>query len=97
MTFMFRLFWISCGVLSLVIGMLGIMLPLLPTTPFVLLAAALFAKSSTRLYNYLIKNKYFGPMIISWQDTGTIPPRAKIVSALFMSVSVIASIIYLVF
>lgn len=92
-TYLFRLFWISCGILSLIIGILGIMLPLLPTTPFVLLAAALFAKSSTRLYNYLARNKYFGPMIISWQETRTIPPKAKIVSALFMSVSIIPQLL----
>lgn len=95
-TYLFRIFWILGGILSLIIGILGIMLPLLPTTPFVLLAAALFAKSSTRLYNYLATNKYFGPMITSWQETRTIPPRAKIVSALLMSMSIIASIIYLV-
>jgi len=95
-TYLFRLFWMICGVLSLIIGILGILLHLLPTTPFVLLAAALFAKSSTRLYNYLATNKYFGPMIISWQETRTIPPRAKIISTLLMSISIIASIAYLV-
>lgn len=95
-TYLARLFWITCGILSLFIGVLGIILPLLPTTPFVLLAAALFAKSSARLYNYLAANKYFGPMIISWQETRTVPPKAKIVSGLFMSLSVLASIAYIV-
>ncbi len=94
-TILFRLIWLTFGFLSLIIGILGVILPLLPTTPFILLAAALFAKSSTRLYNYLAENKYFGPIIISWQETRTVPPRAKIISGLFMSVSVIASIAYM--
>lgn len=92
---MFRLFWIFCGILSLIIGILGIILPLLPTTPFVLLAAALFAKSSKTLYNYLISNKYFGSIIINWQENRIVPPRAKIILGLFMIISIIASIIYL--
>lgn len=96
-TLLFRLVWIFFGIVSLIIGLLGVILPLLPTTPFVLLAAALFAKSSTRLYNYLAANKYFGPMIISWQETRTVPPKAKIISGLFMSVSVIASIAYVLY
>ncbi len=91
---MFRYFWIAIGILSLILGILGIVLPLLPTTPFVLLAAALFAKRSTRLYNYLITNRYFGPVIKSWQETRTIPLRAKIILVVLIGISVVVTIIY---
>jgi len=90
-----RLFWVTLGIISLIIGIIGIVLPLLPTTPFVLLAAALFAKSSTKFYEFLIQNKYFGPIIKDWKENRTIPPRARITAALMMSVSILAIIIYL--
>lgn len=93
---MSRLFWLTCGFISLTAGIIGIILPLIPTTPFVLLAAAAFAKSSKTFYGYLVNSKYFGTMIKSWQENRTIPPRAKIISVVFMSASVIASTIYLV-
>ena len=93
---MIRLFWLTCGVLALTLGIIGIILPLLPTTPFVLLAAAAFAKCSTTLYDYLAKNKYFGTIIKSWEENRTIPLRAKIISALMMSISLMISIIYLI-
>lgn len=94
--YLFRFFWLTCGILSLTLGIIGIILPLLPTTPFVLLAAASFAKSSTTLYDYLVKNKYFGTVIKSWEENRTIPLRAKIASALMMGISIIVSIIYLI-
>ena len=92
---MFKIFWLIFGMLSLIIGIIGIVLPLLPTTPFVLLAAALFAKSSNAFHDYLVKNKYFGAIIKDWQENRTIPLRAKITAVLMMSISVIVSIIYL--
>lgn len=94
--YLFRIFWLTCGILSLTLGIIGIILPLLPTTPFVLLAAASFAKSSTKLYGYLADNKYFGAIIKSWEENRTIPPKAKIVSAILMSMSIIVSMIYIV-
>ena len=93
---MFRIIFLIFGVLSLAIGIIGIILPLLPTTPFVLLAAASFAKSSTRFYDYLVKNKYFGAVIKSWEENRTIPPKAIIASVLMMSISLVFSIIYLI-
>ncbi|SIQ12475.1 hypothetical protein SAMN05880558_10279 [Aeromonas sp. RU39B] len=55
------------GVLSLLLGIIGIVVPLLPTTPFVLLAAALFARSSPRFHHWLLNQRHFGPMIDDWQ------------------------------
>ncbi|ENY71603.1 hypothetical protein G114_12328 [Aeromonas diversa CDC 2478-85] len=56
------------GWLSLITGVIGIVLPLLPTTPFVLLAAALFARSSPRFHAWLLDHRYFGPLILDWQQ-----------------------------
>jgi hypothetical protein len=69
---------IAAGVLSLGLGILGIFLPLLPTTPFLLLAAGCFMRSSERLYRWLITHKWFGPYIRNYREHGAITRRAKI-------------------
>ena len=72
-----RPLWFLAGSLALVLGIIGIFLPLLPTTPFVLLAAACFARSSTRVHNWLLAHKTFGPLIRNWRDHGAISRRGK--------------------
>jgi uncharacterized membrane protein YbaN (DUF454 family) len=68
------------GCTSLGLGILGIFLPLLPTTPFLLLSAWLFGKSSDRLYAWLLSHKTLGPYIKSYREEKVIPLKAKIVS-----------------
>lgn len=68
------------GVISLGLGFLGIFLPVLPTTPFLLLSAALFARSSDRLYNWLINHKVLGEYIRAFREERAIPLRVKIIS-----------------
>ena len=75
-----KIFFIVIGVISLALGVLGIFLPILPTTPFLLLSAALFAKSSGRLYSWLLNHKYLGEYIRSFREDKAIPLRVKIVS-----------------
>ncbi|WP_326491616.1 YbaN family protein [Desulfolithobacter dissulfuricans] len=58
-------------------GVLGVVLPLLPTVPFVLLAAACFAKSSDRAHAWLCTNRIFGPMIRQWHISRSIPKKSK--------------------
>jgi uncharacterized membrane protein YbaN (DUF454 family) len=70
--------WISAGFVALALGVIGIVLPLLPTTPFLLLAAMCFARSSQRLYDRLVSDPRLGPLITAWQREGAIPRRAKI-------------------
>ena len=71
---------IILGTVSLVLGVIGIFLPLLPTTPFLLLAAALYVRSSEELYNWLIHQKYLGTYIRNFREHKAIPLRAKIIS-----------------
>ena len=63
--------------LCVALAAIGVVLPLLPTVPFLLLAAFFFARSSSRLHNWLLSHRTFGPMIIDWQQSGAIRPAAK--------------------
>jgi len=69
--------WLALGVLFLLLGGIGVVLPLLPTTPFVLLAAACFARSSPRLHNWLLESELFGPMLRDWEKNKCISARVK--------------------
>ena len=75
---------ISVGVLSVGLATAGIFLPLLPTTPFLLLAAACFIRSSNRLYRWLITHKWFGPYIKNYREHKAITKRAKVVILLLL-------------
>ena len=73
-------FFFLIGLFSLFAASLGVFLPILPTTPFILLSAYCFSKSSPRLHKKLLENAIFGPLIINWRLYGAIRPRAKILS-----------------
>jgi len=59
------------------LGFIGIFLPVLPTTPFLILAAACFARSSERLEGWLLNHRHFGPLLRDWRARGAIPRKAK--------------------
>ena len=84
MHFTARATWLAIGVVSLVLGGAGILLPLLPTTPFILVAAVAFAKSSDRLHQWLIEHNVFGPLIANWRRDGAISRPTKIASIVSM-------------
>ncbi|MEX0941509.1 MAG: YbaN family protein, partial [Pseudomonadales bacterium] len=85
---------IMFGSLSLGIGILGAFLPILPTTPFMLLAAACFARSSDRLYQRLINDRTFGPMIVEWREHRSIPRKTKLISIALIAVTISLSITF---
>lgn len=80
-----RPLWTLAGLLSLALGILGIFLPVLPTTPLVLLAAFCFGKGSPRLRAWILGHRRFGPMIADWEATGAIPRRVKIAACSVMA------------
>lgn len=76
--------WTLLGVLFLVLGAIGVVLPLLPTTPFVLLAAWCFAKSSPRLHAWLHGSALFGPVLRNWEENRCMPRNARRMALLMM-------------
>ena len=88
--------YIVLGSISLALGILGIFLPLLPTTPFLLLTAALYFKGSPRLYNWLLNHRHFGPYIRNFRENKAIPLRAKIISLVLMWGTMLYCIFFLI-
>lgn len=72
------------GWLMVALAIAGVFLPLLPTTPFLLLAAGLFARSSPRFEQWLLNHPVFGETLRRWREKGAISPRAKITSVALM-------------
>jgi uncharacterized protein len=82
-----RRFHLALGYTSLVLGIIGIVLPVLPTTPFVILAAWCFARSNPALAEWLYEHPRFGTLLTTWRDQRAIPPRAKIYALLTLALS----------
>lgn len=85
-----RILWLLAGLLSLGLGVVGAALPLLPTVPFLLLAAFFFARSSRRLHDWLLEHNVFGPPIADWRKAGIIRRKAKI----YATVSIASAVIF---
>jgi len=72
-----RYLLLGCGLTFTALGALGAFLPVLPTTPFLLVAVACFARSSPRFHQRLLENRIFGPYLAQWQKDHTVPREAK--------------------
>jgi len=84
------------GLISLALGIIGAFLPLLPTTPFVLLSAYLFAKSSDKLHSWLMTHKIFGQLIRDFHEEKAISMQGKVAAISTMWISNIISILFIV-
>ncbi|MEX1166980.1 MAG: YbaN family protein [Hydrogenophaga sp.] len=85
------LLW-AAGSVSLALGIIGVVLPGLPTTPFILLAAACYAKASPRLHQWLLNHRWFGPMLRDWERDRSLTRRTKTIALVSMAVMVSFSI-----
>jgi uncharacterized membrane protein YbaN (DUF454 family) len=91
-----RVFWLISGILMVVLGVIGVFIPIMPTTPFLILAAACFARSSPRFYDALLNHPVVGPPIRHWRETGTIPARIKALAISLFTVTLGSSIVFFV-
>ncbi|MBL4941308.1 MAG: YbaN family protein [Colwellia sp.] len=83
--------WKVTGIFCVGLAILGAILPILPTTVFLIMATACFAKSSPRMQRKLLNNKLFGPLIYQWQQHRSIPKKAKKIALLMIVLSVVWS------
>ena len=84
---MLRFFLIMVGFLSTALAVMGMFLPLLPTVPLLLLAAACFARTSDRFYTWLVNHRRLGPIVCTYMDGGGVPLRAKILTIAVLWIS----------
>ncbi|MDD4973990.1 MAG: YbaN family protein [Bacteriovorax sp.] len=83
------------GHLCLVLGVIGAVLPVLPTTPFLLLAAFCYSKSSNKLHLWILNQKHLGPPLRDWEKNGVIGLKAKLVATIMLSLVIVFRIPYL--
>jgi uncharacterized membrane protein YbaN (DUF454 family) len=91
-----RVLLVIAGSLCLVLAVAGVFTPVLPTTPFVLLAAACYARASTRFHGWLLANRTFGPLIREWERHRSIPHRTKMLAISMMAVTLSVSVVFFV-
>jgi len=88
--------YLALGWLCVVVGLVGALLPILPTAPFMILAAACFARGSQRFYGWIIRHPSFGPAILEWRVHRSIAWRTKLTAIALMSTSLACSIVLFV-
>ncbi len=91
-----RRLWIALGTFFVVLGTIGIFLPLLPTTPFLLLAAACYARGSRKFYDWLLNNRWFGNYLRNYREKKGIPLKIKVLSISFLWVTIGYSTLFII-
>jgi uncharacterized protein len=91
-----RALFLVAGIVSLGFAVAGIFLPVLPTTPLVLLAAACFARSYRPFHEWLVAHRLFGPMVREWHEHRSIPYRTKLFAIGMMAAALTVSIVFFV-
>jgi len=89
-----RILLIIIGTLCVILAVVGIMLPVLPTTPFLLLAAVCYARSSQRFYDWLMNNALFGTYIRNYREGRGIPLKQKIITILLLWLSIGYAVVF---
>lgn len=89
-----RWFFLACGFFFVGLGILGILLPVLPTTPFLLLASWFFVRSSPRWHAWLLRSRWFGPFLRDWQRHRAVRPHVKVVALSILAVAVAGSLTF---
>lgn len=87
---------IVAGTFFVVLGIIGIFIPILPTTPFILLAAALYSRSSQKFYQWIIKNKFVGIHIKNYKEGKGVPLIIKILSIALLWITLVCSALFVV-
>ncbi len=89
-----RFLLIVLGWLSILVGLVGVIVPGLPTTVFLLIAAWAFSKSSDRFQSWLLDHPRLGPPVIAWRERGAIPLKAKVLAIVMMAASLSIIVFY---
>lgn len=88
----FRLLWAALGWTALGLGLVGVLLPVMPTTPFIILSAFAFGRGSPAMRARLERNRHFGPAIRQWEERGAIRRRHKAMACTFMAASLVGAV-----
>ena len=91
-----KIILISIGIFSLILGILGIAIPLLPTTPLLILSSICFLNSSDKLYNWILDNKFFGKYIVGYTKYRAVSLQSKIVSLVILWIGIGSSAVFFV-
>jgi len=92
----FRYLLIIAGTIFLGLGIIGIFLPILPTTPFLLLATACYARSSKRFYDWLLNNKWFGTYIKNYYEGRGVPLKVKVFTISLLWITILVSVFFVI-
>lgn len=90
-----KVLYIILGTFFILIGLIGVVLPVVPTMPFLIIAGLFYIKSSEKLYNHLIKTKFFGPHVKNYVELRQIEHRFKLLAILFLWIPTMITVIFI--